>query len=39
MTTWAHHHFRRYSWQDRYRCTTCVHVATTARDIDHEDTE
>ena len=28
---WEHHHFRRYPWQDRYRCTTCGHVAATAR--------
>ena len=33
MTTWAHHHFRRRPWQDRYRCTTCGHVATTTRDM------
>ena len=32
MTAWAHHHFRRYPWQDRHRCTTCGQIATTARD-------
>ena len=35
MTTWAHHHFRRRPWQDRYRCTTCHERVAPSQRVPH----